>query len=107
MKKHYAPHEPDEELLSAEDAFRDAKLSEVRWQAFEQEQHLKRVVIELQESAYGKLEELARRQNRTVSRMVEDVLSQLLATFAPPGAPEPQARLRDQQAIYDTGQSGR
>lgn len=107
MRKQYAPHEPDEELRSAEDAFRDADLSEARWQAFEQEQHLKRVVIELQEPAYGKLEELARRQSRTVSRMVEEVLSQLLATFAPPGALETQARLHDQQAVYDTGQSGR
>lgn len=106
MKKQYAPHEADEELLSAEDALRDADLSEARWQAFEQKQHLKRVVIELQEPTYGKLEELARRQNRTVSCMVEDVLSQLLTVFAPPGALEPQARLRDQQGAYAVEQSG-
>ena len=29
------PHEPNEELLSVDDAFADADLSEARWQAFE------------------------------------------------------------------------
>lgn len=104
MKKQYEPHEPDEALLSVEDAFRDADLSEARWQAFEQERHLKRVVIELREPAYRRLEELARRQNRTVARMVEDVLSQLLAAFTT-GPLEPQAHLHEQQAAYDTGNS--
>ncbi len=37
MDKQYAPHEPREEVLSVEDAFRDAEESEARWQAFEQE----------------------------------------------------------------------
>lgn len=32
-----APHEPKEEVLSTEDAFRDAAESEARWQAFEEE----------------------------------------------------------------------
>lgn len=105
MRKQYAPHEPDEELLSAEEAFRDAELSEARWRAFEQEQRLKRVVIELQEPAYGTLEALARQQNRTVSRMAEEVMSHLLAIFAPPAALEPQARLRDQSVSYDAGKS--
>lgn len=101
MKKQYAPHEPNEALLSVEDAFRDADLSEARWQAFEQERRLKRVVIELQEPAYGALEELARRQDRTVSRIVEEVINQLLATFAPVGALESHSALRDGPASYD------
>jgi hypothetical protein len=40
MSKQYAPHEPDEKLLSVDDAFRDADRSEARWQAFEQGRHL-------------------------------------------------------------------
>ena len=103
MSKQYAPHEPDENLLSADDAFRDADLSEERWRVFEQERHVKRVMIELREPAYGTLEELARRQNRTVSRMVEEVIDQLLATFAPPGTLEPQGSLHDQRVAYDAG----
>ena len=103
MNKQYAPHEPDENLLSADDAFRDADLSEERWRVFEQERHVKRVMIELREPAYGTLEELARRQNRTVSRMVEEMIDQLLTTFAPPGALEPHASLHDQPASYDVG----
>lgn len=78
-----APHEPGEELLSVEDAFRDAERSEGRWQAFECEQRLRRVFIELPEPAYWTLEELARRQNRTVPRLIEQVISELLVTFAP------------------------
>ncbi len=34
MRKKYAPHEPEEDVLSAEDAFRDAEQSEARWQTF-------------------------------------------------------------------------
>lgn len=58
MNKQYAPHEPGEELLSVEDAFRDAERLEVRWRAFEREKHLRRVLIELPEPAYWTLEEL-------------------------------------------------
>jgi hypothetical protein len=35
MRKIYAPHEPEEEVLSADDAFRDAEQSEARWQTFD------------------------------------------------------------------------
>jgi len=38
MKKKYSPHEPEEEVLSATDAFQDAEQSEARWQAFEKDQ---------------------------------------------------------------------
>jgi len=83
MNKQYAPHEPGEELLSVEDALGDAERSEVRWRAFEREKHLRRVLIELPEPAYWTLEELARRQNRTVPRLIEQVIGELLVTFAP------------------------
>lgn len=31
MKKKYAPHEPEEEVLSAAEAIQDAEESEARW----------------------------------------------------------------------------
>ncbi len=40
MKKKYTPHEPEEEVLSAADAFKDAEQSEARWQTFERGQSL-------------------------------------------------------------------
>lgn len=89
MSKQYAPHEPEEEVLSVEDAFRDAERSEARWRAFEQKGYLRRVLIELPESAYLTLEELARRQKQTVPGLIERVIGELLVTFAPPaGAAE-------------------
>jgi hypothetical protein len=84
MSKQYAPHEPEEEVLSVEDAFRDAERSEARWRAFEQEEYLRRVLIELPEPAYLTLEELARRQKQTVPGLIERVIGELLVTFAPP-----------------------
>ena len=84
MSKQYAPHEPEEEVLSVEDAFRDAERSEARWRAFEQEAYLRRVFIELPEPAYLTLEELARRQKQTVPGLIERVIGELLVTFAPP-----------------------
>lgn len=83
MSKQYAPHEPEEELLSAEDAFRDAERSEARWRAFEREQRLRPVLIELPETAYLTLEDLAKRQGRTVPRLIEQVIGELLVTFSP------------------------
>ena len=38
MKKIHAPNEPEENVLSADDAFRDAEHSEARWQTFEKDQ---------------------------------------------------------------------
>jgi|Deesub1362B_J571_1020462.scaffolds.fasta_scaffold11797_3 hypothetical protein len=83
MSKQFAPHEPEEELLSVEEAFRDAERSEVRWQAFEREAGLRRVLIELPEPAYLALEELARRQSRTVPRFIEQVIKELVTMFSP------------------------
>ncbi|MBI3764154.1 MAG: ribbon-helix-helix protein, CopG family [Chloroflexi bacterium] len=80
-----APHEPQEELLSANDAFADAKASESRWQAFESERGLKRVFIELPEPLYSTLERLARQQQRSVPVFIENVIRDLVVTFAPSG----------------------
>jgi predicted DNA-binding ribbon-helix-helix protein len=85
MSKQFAPHEPKEELLSVEEAFRDAEQSEARWQAFEREVGLRRVLIELPEPAYLALEELARRQSRTVARLIEQVIKELVTMFSPSG----------------------
>lgn len=83
MRKQYAPHEPEEAVLSVEDAFRDAELSAARWQGILREQRVQQVLIELPEPMYLTLEELARRQNRTVPRIIEQVIAELLVTFVP------------------------
>ena len=56
------PHEPNEELLSVDDAFADARESEARWQAFEAEHRLKRVFIDFPEPLYHTLERLGKQQ---------------------------------------------
>lgn len=83
MSKSYAAHEPNEPALSAQDAFADAARSEARWQTFEREQHLRRVLIELPEPAFLALEKIAERQNQTVARLVGQVIAELAGTFAP------------------------
>jgi len=83
MNRVYKPHEPEQALLTVEQAFRDAEQSEARWQTFEQERRLRRVLIELPEPAYQTLETLARRQEKTVPQLIEHVLADLLVTFAP------------------------
>ncbi len=84
MNKKYAPHEPDEDVLSAEDAFLDAQQSEARWQNFERERGLHRVLIELPEPAFSKLEKLARQRRRTVADLMEEVITGLADAFALP-----------------------
>ncbi len=83
MKKKYAPHEPEEEVLSAADAFKDAEQSEARWQTFERDQRLCRVLVELPEPAFSKLEKLARARRRTVANLVEGVITGLVDALAP------------------------
>ncbi len=83
MGKKYAPHEPEEDVLSAADAFQDAEESEARWQAFESDQKLCRVLVELPEPAFSKLEKLARQRKRTVAHLVEEVITGLADAFAP------------------------
>jgi hypothetical protein len=84
MKKRYSPHEPEEEVLSAEDAFRDAEQSEVRWQTLERDQKLRRLLVELPEPSFSKLEKLAQQRRRTVAHLVEEVITSLVDAFALP-----------------------
>jgi hypothetical protein len=84
MKKNYLPHEPEEEVLSAEDAFRDAEQSESCWQAFERNQKLRRLLVELPEPSFSKLEELAKQRRRTAAHLVEEVITGLVDAFALP-----------------------
>jgi len=82
MKKITA-HEPQEELLSVEDAFADARNSDMRWQAFDAEQGRKRIFIELPEPLYQTLERLAKQQQQSVPTFVERIIHNLVTTFAP------------------------
>jgi len=84
MIKKYSPHEPEEEVLSAADAFQDAENSEARWQAFERGERLRRLLVELPEPAFSKLEKLALRRGRTVSNLVEEVITGLVDTLVLP-----------------------
>ena len=83
MLKHYLPHEPNEPVLSAEEAFEDARQSEARWQHFEQTQHLRRLLIELPEPAFLALEQLAARQQQSVAHLVGRVMLELVESFVP------------------------
>jgi hypothetical protein len=84
MKKKYAPHEPEEEVLSAADAFQDAEQSEDRWQAFEKDEKMCRVLVELPQPAFSKLEKMALQRRRTVSHLVEEVITGLVDAFVLP-----------------------
>jgi hypothetical protein len=84
MKKKYSPHEPEEEVLSAEDAFQDAKQSEDRWQTFERDQNMRRLLVELPESSFSKLEKLALKRRRTAAHLVEEVITGLVDAFVLP-----------------------
>jgi len=84
MKKKFAPHEPEEEVLSATDAFLDAEQSESRWRDFEKDEGLCRVLVELPQPAFSKLEKLALQRKRTVSHLVEEVITGLVDVFALP-----------------------
>jgi hypothetical protein len=81
--KRILPHEPEEELLSADDAFADARNSEARWQAFDTDHGLKRIFIEVPEPLYYTLERLARQQQQSVPGFIEHVIQDLVVTFAP------------------------
>lgn len=83
MKKNYLPHEPEEDVMSSENAFRDADQSEVRWQTFERDQKLRRLLVELPEPSFSKLEKLAKQRRRTAAHLVEEVITSLVDAFAP------------------------
>ncbi len=81
--KTITPHEPQEELHSVAEAFADARHSEMRWQAFDTEQGLKRVFLELPEPLYHTLERLARQRQQSVPVFIERVIQDLVAAFTP------------------------
>ena len=81
--KPFAPHEPNEDLLSVDDAFADARESEARWMAFEAERGVKRVFVELPAPLYETLARLAHQQQRSVPSLIEHVIEDLVTTFTP------------------------
>ena len=81
--KSIAPHEPEEELLSVDEAFADAQNSESRWQVFDIEHGLKRVFIELPQPLYEALERLAHQRRQNVPVFIERVMRDLMTAFAP------------------------
>lgn len=79
-----APHEPDELLLSdPKEAFRDAELSEARWQAWESRQQFQPVLVELSPAEYRLLASLAQQQGRTVPQLAEALLQSILSALSP------------------------
>lgn len=82
MVSQITPHEPREELVSSVDeAFEEADLSEKRWQDFDREHGL--ITIQLSGDKYAALENMARRQNRPVSKLAADVLNGVLSPLVP------------------------
>jgi len=77
------PHEPNEDLMTVEEAFADAEQSEARWRVFEQGQKSKPVLIQLPEPVYTTLEQLAVQQDRTVPAFIGQLIESLTVTFAP------------------------
>jgi predicted DNA-binding ribbon-helix-helix protein len=84
MRKIYAPHEPEESVLSADDAFKEAEQSEARWQTFEKDLKRHRLLVELPEPAFSKLERLAQQRKKTVANLVEEVITGPIDAFALP-----------------------
>ena len=76
-------HEPNEELLSVDDAFAVARESEARWSAFETERGTRQVFVDLPAPLYTTLERLAQRQRRSVPDRMERVIADLVTTFTP------------------------
>lgn len=79
----HTPHAPNEPMLSADDAFAGAERSEDRWRRFEQDRGLRWVVVELPERTFLALQQVAERQNQTVSRLVGQVMTDLAEVFGP------------------------
>jgi len=71
-------------VLSPDDAILDAEQSEARWQGFERDQRMRRLLLELPEPAFSKLEKLAIQRRKTVSNLVEEVITDLVDAFANP-----------------------
>jgi hypothetical protein len=84
MNHQITPHEPEEALVSSVDeAFQDADASQRRWQEWEQKHSMKAVRIEVPEMEYTILEDLARRQGKTVPQIIQALLNGIMSTLAP------------------------
>lgn len=80
MKK-ITSHEPEEQLPSLAETIADAAASEARWQAFDTEQGLKRVAIDLPLPLYNRLKQIAHQRNQSVPVLIERVIEDLALTF--------------------------
>jgi len=76
-------HEPEELLLSGEDALKDAEESEKRWQEWEQKNQLRSIRIDLPKNEYDALEDFAKKQDKTVSQVVQALLDGVLSALMP------------------------
>jgi hypothetical protein len=84
MSHQITPHEPEEALVSSVDeVFQDADASQKRWQEWEQRHQLKAVRIEVPEMEYTVLEDLARRQGKTVPQIIQALLNSIMSTLVP------------------------
>lgn len=84
MNHKITPHEPEEMLVSSVDeAFQDAEASQKRWQEWERQHQLKSVRIEVPEMEYTVLEDLARRQGKTVPQIIQALLNGIMSTLVP------------------------
>jgi hypothetical protein len=79
------PHEPTEELLTAAEAFADADESERRWQSFDADCGVKRVVLDLPAALYQGVERVAKRQGRSVPAAIRWAIQDSLARAASSG----------------------
>ena len=76
-------HEPEELLLSGEDAVKDAEESEKRWREWERKHQWKPIRIDLPQSEYDVLEDLAQKQGKTVSQVAQALLDGVLSALMP------------------------
>jgi len=80
------PHEPQEVLLSGEDALRDADESERRWENWERGRALKELTVQLPVRDHEILAQLAERQGIAPTELCEALLHGVLSAFAGPAA---------------------
>jgi hypothetical protein len=84
MNLQITPHEPEEALVSSVDEmFQDAEASQKRWQEWERQHQMKSVRIEVPEMEYTVLEDLARRQGKTVPQIIQALLNSIMSTLVP------------------------
>ncbi|MFQ6040636.1 MAG: hypothetical protein ACE5PV_07250 [Candidatus Poribacteria bacterium] len=84
MNPRITPHEPKEELVSSvEEVFQDVLESEKRWREWERKHQRKPIRIDLSQSEYDVLEDLAKKQGKTVPQVVQALLDGVLSALMP------------------------